>query len=79
MVTVGSFDAKTHLPALLKRVAKGETIQIAKRGVPIARLVPILSIEKRDPKDAARQIRQLRKGLILGGLNLRKLINEGRL
>ena len=38
MVNVGSFDAKTHLPALLKRVSKGEPIQITRRGVPIAKL-----------------------------------------
>ena len=28
MTTVGAFDAKTNLNALLKKVAKGETIQL---------------------------------------------------
>jgi hypothetical protein len=28
MTTVGAFDAKTHLNALLKRVSKGEVIRI---------------------------------------------------
>ena len=78
MTTVGSFDAKTHLPQLLERVAHGETVQITKRGVPIARLVPVGGADKRDPKEAARQIRELRKGVTLGGLKLRDLINEGR-
>ena len=78
MTTVGSFDAKTHLPQLLERVAHGETVQITKRGVPIARLVPIVATDKRDPKEAARQIRELRKGVTLGGHKLRDLINEGR-
>ena len=41
MVTVGSYEAKTHLPALLKRVGRGERIRITKHGVPIAMLVPI--------------------------------------
>jgi prevent-host-death family protein len=34
----GSYEAKTHLPQLLKRVAKGEKIIIAKHGIPVATL-----------------------------------------
>jgi prevent-host-death family protein len=78
MTTVGAFDAKTHLNALLKRVAKGETIQITLRGVPIAKLVPAGEGERRDPKDVVREIRALRKGVTLGKLRIRDLINEGR-
>lgn len=33
-------DAKTHLSALLERVAAGEEIVIGKAGRPVARLVP---------------------------------------
>ena len=40
MREVGSYQAKTHLPELLKAVEKGETIVITRRGTPIARLVP---------------------------------------
>ncbi len=78
MTTIGSFDAKTHLPKLLDRVAHGETIEITKRGVPIAKLTPISSTDKRDPKEAAREIRELRRGITLGHLKLRDLIHEGR-
>ena len=39
--SVGSYAAKTHLPELLDRVAKGERILITKRGKLVARLVPI--------------------------------------
>lgn len=78
MVTIGSFNAKTHLPQLLKRVAKGETIQISKRGIPVARLVPILDTKKTNPQEIVRQIRQMRKGITLGNINLHKLINQGR-
>lgn len=38
---VGAFDAKTHLSALLERVAQGESFTITKRGTPIAELRPI--------------------------------------
>ena len=37
---VGSCQAKTHHPALLKAFEKGETIVITRRGTPVARLVP---------------------------------------
>ena len=40
MTSVGSFQAKTHLPQLLDRVANGERIMITKRGKPVAMLVP---------------------------------------
>jgi prevent-host-death family protein len=34
-------DAKTNFSKLLRRVASGEEITIAKSGVPVARLVPV--------------------------------------
>ena len=40
MIKVGIFKAKTHLPALLEKVNQGQEVLIAKRGEPIARLVP---------------------------------------
>ena len=79
MESVGSFEAKTHLPALLKRVEAGETIIITKHGRAIARLVPpdegqlemtreeaiagLLEFGKRHPMDSAL---------------LKELITEGR-
>lgn len=38
---VNTHEAKTQLSRLLRRVAAGEEITIANRGVPVARLVPI--------------------------------------
>ena len=78
MISVGSFEAKTHLAALLDRVAKGETIEITRRGRPVAKLVPTGPDENRDLARIAREIRELRKGQRLRGLSIRKLIDEGR-
>lgn len=47
MAQVGIHEAKTHLSRLLRRVAAGEVIVIAKGGVPLARLVPIHSRARR--------------------------------
>ena len=41
MSEVGVHEAKTHLSRLLRRVAAGEEIVIAKGGKPVARLVPV--------------------------------------
>lgn len=78
MTTVGAFDAKTHLNALLRRVSKGETIRITRRGVPVAKLVPADAGEKQDPSQLVREIRELRKGTTLGKITIRELIHEGR-
>jgi len=44
---VGIHEAKTHLSRLLRRVAAGEEIVIAKGGKPVARLVPVQPPESR--------------------------------
>jgi prevent-host-death family protein len=78
MTTIGAFDAKTHLNALLRRVSKGEVIQITVRGVPIAKLVPAGPGDREDPREVVRGIRDVRKGATLGKMSIKELINEGR-
>jgi prevent-host-death family protein len=78
MDTVGLFEAKTHLSALVERVAQGEEITITKHGTPVALVVPAGNRRKRDPRKVAERIRALRKGAKLKGLSVRQLIEEGR-
>ena len=78
MKTVGAFEAKTHLNQLLQKVAKGETIRITLRGVPVAKLVPANSGEKEEVQELVAGIRQLRQGAVLGKTSIRELIDEGR-
>ena len=53
MDTVGAYEAKTHLPALLNRVANGEQITITRHGVPVAVLVSPDQVPKTLPKEEA--------------------------
>jgi prevent-host-death family protein len=76
---VGLFEAKTRLSALVTRVQRGEEITITKHGAPVARLIPAGEAAQRNPKQAAAKIRELRRGLTLGDISLRSLIEEGRL
>jgi prevent-host-death family protein len=78
MESIGLFEAKTHLSALLERVARGEEITITKHGHPVARLVPMEHHGRRDPKQVAEAIRAMRKGIKLEGVTIRQLIKEGR-
>lgn len=78
MKTVGAFEAKTHLNELLRKVSRGETIRITRRGVPVAELVPPSESKPTDLEKTVRDIREIRKGTSLKGLTIRKLIDEGR-
>jgi prevent-host-death family protein len=78
MDTVGAFEAKTRLSELLDRVAQGETIQITKRGRPVALLTPPVLAKAADLQRIAAEIREFRKGRKLGRISLRTLIEEGR-
>lgn len=45
MSKVNIHEAKTRFSRLLRRVAAGEEITIANRGIPVARLVPVAAEE----------------------------------
>ncbi len=80
MTSVGSYQAKTHLPELLERVDQGESILITRRGVPVALLT-------QPPQTAVRNVRQVVEEMLayrdsqkrtLGSLTVRAMIEEGR-
>ena len=75
---VGAYEAKTHLPALLERVARGEHITITKHGRPIARLVPIGKSDVERRREAIARLKVFRKGRTLG-VPIKQLIEEGRM
>ena len=49
MHTVGSYEAKTRLPELLRAVETGEIVTITRRGVPVARIVSVHHDVPEDP------------------------------
>ena len=82
MATVGSYEAKTHLPRLLARVEHGESITITRHGKPVARLVPASPGAARPGVAeviAAMRTFQEQEAPTLGGdLSVRELRDEGR-
>jgi prevent-host-death family protein len=83
MKSVGSYEAKTHLPRLLSRVEKGETITITKHGRPIALLSPAQPVPERDVKAVIEEFRayskqQARTRKPLSIREIKEMIEEGR-
>ncbi len=78
MPHVGAYEAKTHLPKLLERVARGERITITKHGVPVAELVPAGPAPKQDVAETIAALRNFRRAHTLGNVSLRDLIESGR-
>ncbi|MFV2062124.1 MAG: type II toxin-antitoxin system Phd/YefM family antitoxin [Chloroflexota bacterium] len=78
MKTIGAFEAKTHLSELLDLAELGERVTITRRGKPVAILVPLIDAPSLSPDEAAKQLRDLRAGVTLGGIELSDLIEEGR-
>jgi prevent-host-death family protein len=83
MKSVGSYEAKTHLPQLLRQVETGETITITKRGKPIAVLSPAREQPIRDIKAVIAEFRafskkQARAQGPLSAREIKEMIEEGR-
>ena len=79
MKEVGAFEAKTHLPKLLNRVAQGERITITRRGKPVALLVPVEPPPSLSSGEAVQRLRALRQGVTWGeDVSLREAIEDGR-
>jgi prevent-host-death family protein len=78
MRTVGADEAQTHLSRLIDEVTRGQQVAITKNGMPVALLVPVPSTESSDVREVIRQMRELRRGITLGSLSLREMIEEGR-
>ena len=78
MIEVGTFEAKTHLSALLEKVSQGQEVLITKRGEPIARLVPAQRSDRTQVAATIDTLLEFRKGMKLDGLEWKALRDVGR-
>jgi len=78
MREVGAFEAKNKLGTLLDWVERGEQVVITRRGKPVARLVPVAGFDRDKARRAVEGILQASRGVTLGGLKIKDLIEEGR-
>ena len=78
MKTVGTFEAKTHLSALLEQVERGEEITITRHGKAVARLVPAVAVSRGRLEDTVARLKVFRRGRRLSDRSAKALIEEGR-
>ena len=77
--TVGLYDAKAHFSELVAQAESGQEITITRHGTPVVKLVPVKKRHTPEERRAAiERWKELSKGLSLGGLKIRDLIEEGR-
>lgn len=78
-IEIGSYEAKTKLPELLRAVQAGQRYTITLRGEPVADLVPS---EHSKASDAAAAVDQMLNLMTqtepIKGVNVKALVNEGR-
>ena len=74
---VGSYDAKTKLPEILRRVESGESFTITNRGRPIADLIPSRSDGRIKAKTAIDNILKAKKHKVSDAV-LNELKEQGR-
>lgn len=76
--TIGSYEAKTHLPQILKEVEAGREFTVTRNGRAIAKIVPATPVAL-SRKELLVQLQKVRQGVTLPeGTSIRDLIESGR-
>lgn len=78
--TIGVYDLKNRLSAVLDEVAAGREVTVTRHGHPIARIAPVVrsSVEDRAAAVADLHALSLRVRPMPSGMSLRDLIEDGR-
>jgi len=63
MTTVTAYEAKTHLPRLIRAVEQGETVIITRHGKPVAKLAPVEDQRRADVAEVMKRMEALRRRL----------------
>ena len=75
---IGSYEAKTQLPKLLRQVKAGKRFTITNRGEAIADLVPSTYAKTKDKVAAVNRLKAFMKENPVRAVNIRRLLEEGR-
>jgi prevent-host-death family protein len=78
MITVGAFEAKTNLSALLDKVEAGEEVQITRHGKPVAKLIATANQPARSAADLLARINRIADKHTLGPHSWKELRDFGR-
>jgi prevent-host-death family protein len=76
--SVGAFEAKTHLSQLLDEVEQGGTIEITRRGRPVARLVSPYESDRADMDAFIHWVKETRATYNVSQSDIKQWKDEGR-
>ncbi len=78
-IEIGSYEAKTKLPELLRGIQAGNRYTITLRGEPVADLLPAEGNKDENAVAAVEQMRQFMMSTTpVKGVDVKALIDEGR-
>ncbi|NOS83433.1 MAG: prevent-host-death protein [Nitrospira sp.] len=77
-IEIGSYEATTNLPELLRQVKVGKSFTIIDHGEAIADLVPSAGVRAKDTVAGAEKLKAFMLADPVRGVNFKKLIVEGR-
>ena len=77
-IKIGSYEAKTRLPELLRQVKTGKSFTITNRGEAIADLIPNTGAKVRDKVAAVEKLKAFMRADPVRGVKIKQLIEEGR-
>lgn len=75
---IGSYEAKTKLPELLRQVKAGKSFTITNRGKAIADFVPSANERARNKIEAVKLLQAFIRSGRVKNVNIKSLIDEGR-
>ncbi len=78
MITVGTFEAKTKLSALLDQVESGEVVQITRHGKTIAKIVKVENLTQPNAAELVARINRIADRHTLGPYSWKELRDYGR-
>ena len=77
-IEIGSYEAKTRLPELLRQVKSGKSFTITNRGEAVADLVPSARARIKDKTATAEKLKAFMRADPVRGVDIKALIDEGR-
>ncbi|MHB8622958.1 MAG: type II toxin-antitoxin system Phd/YefM family antitoxin [Sulfuricaulis sp.] len=77
-IKIGSYEAKTRLPELLRQVRAGQSFTITNRGETIADLIPSRHAESKDKTAVVEQIKAFMRTNPVPGVDIKDLVSQGR-
>ena len=79
MQKIGMFEAKTHLPEIIREVAKGQEICLTNRNKEVAFIIPVEKYYQQRRENVFKRLKKLKERVVLGtALEVIAMRDEGR-